>query len=75
MIGWLYASAFSSCGGSEPMNAADHFRPVYIVMRSLITLRVKAGAAVEKETHGEVRTRARKGVERVMGWMGAEVEG
>lgn len=36
---------------------------------------MKAGAAVEKETLGEVRTRPRKGEERGRGGMGVVVEG
>jgi hypothetical protein len=57
------------------MNAADHFLPVKGVMRSFLAFRVKAAAAVEKETQGEVSTRARKGEERVSGRMGTVVEG
>jgi hypothetical protein len=45
------------------------------VRRSLFAFRTKAGAAVEKETQGEVRTRARRGASRASGWMGVVVEG
>lgn len=57
------------------MNAALHLRPVNTVRRSFLAFRVKAGAAVEKETQGEVRTKPRRGADRFRGGMGCVFEG
>jgi hypothetical protein len=51
------------------MKAEDHFIPVAGERRSLVALRVKASALVEKVSQGEVRTRPRMGEGSVSGVM------